>query len=157
MLDDLSLVPRIEHGDIRRRREHAADQQGQEHQSSSTGVETVSLLEHDRVGHKEQVKTSVDEGHCVMRKRGIGECEKIVPRRTTRVRAVLLTVNGDGSQHGLHEQDGERFGNDILENGFRRLRSPFEGSPVSVVPGLFTQDLSLLDKQDGRVGLGDGE
>lgn len=55
MLGDLSLVPWIEHGDIRRRREHTADQQSQEHQSSSTGVETVPLLEHDRVGHEEQV------------------------------------------------------------------------------------------------------
>lgn len=79
------------------------------------------------------------------KRKGIGQYKTIIQRRETRVKAVALTVDGNGSQHGLHEQDSERFRNDILENGLRRLRSPFEGSPVSVVPGLFTQDLSLLD------------
>lgn len=80
-----------------------------------------------------------------MKQRGIGEYGTIFQRRETRVKAVALTVDGNGSQHGLHEQDGERFRNDILENGFRCLRSPFKGCPVSVVPSLFTQDVSLLD------------
>jgi len=150
MLDHLSSVPSIKGGDVRDGGKNTPDKETEEHESTGSGVESVALLEDDRVGNEEEVQAvarapSLVAGRIVRDHDG---CSPSIDKRH---------VNRDRRQHGFLEQDGERLGQDVLEDGMRRLLSPLQGSPPSVIPGLFSQDLSLFYEQDRSVGFGYGE
>jgi hypothetical protein len=151
MLDHLSSVPSIKGGDVGDGRKDPADKETEEHEPTGSGIETVALLEDDRVGNEEEVQAVAPCPDVNDMLESLEFHERYSPSVDKR------HVNRDSRQHGFLEQDGERLGQDVLKDGMRRLLSSLQGSPPSVIPGFFSQNLSLFDEQDRGVGFRDGE